>query len=163
MKTQNKPVLIYVLQYFHQDFDYVNRDTLCARYDRDEIEQERWKLLEPCIEHTKKVKQAEKHNKTILKRWIKENYNAIVVPPKTEQREVMDDFCTGRTRMVTVYNDQDKIRANTAKHLSRYGVFNKDYVDQSAAKWMPTFEEVKWNGCEFYHSEELEIVEVVLQ
>lgn len=163
---RRKPITIYILQYFSQDYDNVEKDILLALYDRNEVEQHRWKLLEPCIKHRQLSKEICSHNNALVKKWVADNYDAIKTPPEREEVTVMDDFVVSDPpRKRTIYRDVAKERATRAKLLSRYDIVpNGHYIDMSKVKYFPTFKaEPKWESGPFYDAEELEITDVVLQ
>ncbi len=163
---RRKPITIYILQYFSQDYDHVEREILLARYDRDEVEKHRWNLLEPGIKHKRLSKEICSHNNALVKKWIADNYDAIKTPPEREEITVMDDFCVRNPpKKRTIYRDVAKERATRAKLLSRYDIVpNGQYIDMSKVKRFPKFKaEPKWESGPFYHAEDLEITNVVLQ
>lgn len=162
----NKPIRIYILQYFSQDYDHVERDILLARYNRDEVEKHRWKLLEPGIQHRQLCEEVRHRNNALVKKWIADNYDAIKTSPECEEVIAMEDFVVReppRKRMV--YHDVKKERAQRAKLLSKYDIVpGGQYVDATKVKYFPEFKaDPKWGGGPCYHSDELEIVDVVLQ
>ncbi len=163
---RRKPITIYILQCFSQDYDHVEREILLARYDRNEVEQHRWKLLESGIKHKQLSKEICSHNNALVKKWIADNYDAIKTPPEREEITVMDDFCVRNPpQKRTIYRDVAKERAMRAKLLSRYDIVpNGHYIDMPKVQYFPTFKvESMWESGPFYHAEELEIIDVVLQ
>lgn len=163
---RHKPTTIYILQYFSQDYDHVEREILLARYDRDEVEKHRWNLLEPCIKHRQLSEEICNHNNALVKKWVADNYDAIKTPPECEEVIAMDDFVVREPPLKRmVYHDVKEERAQRAKLFSKYDIVpNGHYIDMLKVKYFPAFKaEPKWDLGPFYHAEDLEIVDVVLQ